>query len=298
MDAVLIAAGALVVALLGWDIALTLLHPAARGPLGDRANRWAWRLVRAVSRSRRVLSYAGPLAMAANMLLWVVGLWLGFALIYASAMDFGDALYKSGEAITTVGFGDVAFDPEWLRYVAVFEAAGGLGAFTAAIAYVLSVYPLVTAIRASALFASLYADAGDTSQVAVLTRRLIESHEHVKRFPVLYYFESGDEAESMTTLLKASVATCVALRESGEGARAVPLERALLRLFDDLEGDYIGGGCGGRTDAEPADVTDVDDHGRFLARAESVIDALAREHRQAPGPINPPTDRSRSDARP
>ena len=37
-------------------------------------------LVRAVSRSRRVLSYAGPLAIAANMLMWVVGLWLGFAL--------------------------------------------------------------------------------------------------------------------------------------------------------------------------------------------------------------------------
>jgi len=294
VDAVLIAAGALIVATVGWDIALTLLHPAARGPLGDRANRWAWRLVRAVSRSRRVLSYAGPLAIAANMLLWVLGLWLGFALVYASGMDLGEALYKSGESLTTVGFGDVAFDPEWLRYVAVFEAAGGLGAFTAAIAYVLSVYPLVTEIRASALFASLYADAGDTSQVAVLTQRLIESHEHVKRFPVLYYFESGDEAESMTTLLKAAVATCVALRESGEGARGVPLERALLRLFDDLERDYIGGGRAGHADAESPDVPDADERAQFLARAESVIDAFAREHRQEPGPINPPTDRSRS----
>jgi hypothetical protein len=267
----LIAAGAVVVAVVGWDIALTLLHPAARGPLSYRANQGAWRLVRALSRSRRVLSYAGPLAIAANMLLWVVGLWLGFALVYTSGMDVGEALYKSGEALTTVGFGDVAFDPKWLRYVAVFEAAGGLGAFTAAIAYVLSVYPLVTAIRAAALFASLSAEAGDTDQAAVLTQRVIESHEHVKRFPVLYYFESGDEAESMTTLLRAGVATCVALRESGAEARAVPLERALTRLFDDLERDYIGG-RGREADAKTEST--------FLARAERVISAFAREHRQ------------------
>jgi hypothetical protein len=266
----LIGAGALVVGLVGWDIALTLLHPAARGPLSHRANRTAWRLVRAVSRSRRVLSYAGPLAIAANMLLWVVGLWLGFALVYASGMDFGDAAYKSGEALTTVGFGDVEFEPEWLRYVAVFEAAGGLGAFTAAIAYVLSVYPLVTAIRASALFAQLSADAGDTSQAAVLTQRLIESHEHVKRFPVLYYFESGDEAESLTTLLKAAATMSAALRASGQESRAVPLERALNRLFDDLERDYIGGRRDRWRESGPPGGG---------GRAERVIAALAREHR-------------------
>jgi hypothetical protein len=202
------------------------------------------------------------------MLMWVVGLWLGFALVYASEFDFADAAYKSGEALTTVGFGDIDFEPEWLRYVAVLEAAGGLGAFTAAIAYVLSVYPLVTAIRASALFASLVAEAGDTSQAAVLTRRLIESHEHVKRFPVLYYFESGDEAESMTTLLRAALSMSITLRGEGDEMRAVPLQRALNRLLDDLERDYIGG-RGGRKGAASGD-------------AESVIGAFAREHRQAP----------------
>lgn len=267
MDALLVVAGAFVVAVVGWDIALTLLHPAARGPLGDRANRGAWRLVRAASRSRRGLSYAGPLAMAANMLLWVFGLWLGFSLVYAYGMDFDEALYKSGEALTTVGFGDVSFDPEWLRYVAIFEAAGGFGVFTAAIAYVLSVYPLVTSIRASALFASLQADAGDTSEAPVLTLRLIESHEHVKRFPVLYYFESGDEAESMTTLLRSTLAICAALREAGEADRAVPLERALNRLLGDLQRDYIGGRASRSEGTAP----------------EKVIDAFAREHRHQPG---------------
>jgi hypothetical protein len=272
VDALLVAGGAAIVALVGWDIALTLLHPAARGPLSYRSNRWAWRLVRGLSRTRRMLSYAGPLAIAANMLLWVIGLWLGFALIFASGMDFEDALYKSGEALTTVGFGDVEFEPEWLRYVAVVEAGGGLGAFTAAIAYVLSVYPLVTQVRASALFASLAAEVGDMSQAPTLTQRLIECHEHVKRFPVLYYFESGDEAESMTTLFKSAVDMSAALREAGQDTRAVPLERALSRLFDDLERDYIGGRGGERDERQTAD---------FRSRAKSVIDAVAREHRQS-----------------
>jgi hypothetical protein len=264
VDVLLVVTGALVVAAVGWDIALTLLHPAARGPLGDRVNRAAWGLIRATSRTHRTLSYAGPLAIAANMLMWVVGLWLGFALVYSSEFDLGDALYKSGEALTTVGFGDVGFEPEWLRYVAVIEAAGGLGAFTAAIAYVLSVYPLVTAIRASALFASLAAEAGDLSQAPVLTQRLIESHEHVKRFPVLYYFESGDEAESMGTLLRSAVSMSATLREAGDTTRAIPLERALNRLLEDLERDYIGGRGGGSQGGS----------------AESIIDAFAREHRQ------------------
>jgi hypothetical protein len=96
----------------------------------------------------------------------------------------------------------------------------------------------------------------------------------VKRFPVLYYFESGDEAESMTTLLRASVSMCVALRKAGDERRAVPLERALTRLLDDLERDYIGGGAG-RVDAGG--------ERDFLERAKGVIAAFAREHRQEPG---------------
>ena len=277
VDVALIAAGVVVTAAVGWDIALTLLHPSARGPLSYRANRTAWTLVRALSRSRRVLSYAGPLAMATSVLTWVAGLWLGFALVYGSAMSAGDALYTSGEALTTVGFGNVVFDPEWLRYVAVFEAAGGLGAFTAAITYVLSVHPLVTQIRASALFAELAVDAGDTDQVPVLARRLIESHEHVKRFPVLYYFESGDEGESMATLLKSAASTCLALRDAGDGRRSAPLERALGRLFDDLERDFIGGR--GRATV-PGDSAAAYDRGRFTARADRVIGAFAEDHRQ------------------
>lgn len=274
-DVLLIAAGAAVVITIGWDIAVTLLHPSARGPVSYVCNRSAWNAVRALSRSPRSLSFAGPAAMWANMIAWVLGLWLGHALIYLSAMSFGDALYTSGEALTTVGFGQIEFDPEWLRYVAVVEAAGGLGTFTAVIAYVLSVYPLVTQVRATSLFAGLTVRAGDLDQVPVITRRLIEVHENVKRFQVLYYFESGDEGESLATLLKAAAVACLRLREQGDDRRAEPLERALSRLFDDLEHDFIGGRSARRSPGGG----DED----LAARADRVIGAFAREHRQEYG---------------
>jgi hypothetical protein len=111
----------------------------------------------------------------------------------------------------------------------------------------------------------------------VLARRLIESHEHVKRFPVLYYFESGDEGESMATLLKSAASTCLALRDAGDERRAAPLERALGRLFDDLERDFIGGR--GRA-TRPAVAAAGYDRGRFTARADRVIGAFAEDHRQ------------------
>jgi hypothetical protein len=271
-DVVLIAAGGAVVIAIGWDIALTLLHPSARGPISYVCNRSAWNAVRALSRSHRSLSFAGPAAMWASMITWVFGLWFGHALIYASAMSLGDALYTSGEALTTVGFGQIEFDPEWLRYVAIAEAAGGLGTFTAVIAYVLSVYPLVSRVRASSLFAGLTVQAGDLAQTPVITRRLIEVHEDVKRFQVLYYFESGDEGESIATLLKSATVACIKLRETGNDTLAEPLERALSRLFDDLEHDFIGG----RSARTPGEGREDD----LAARADRVIGAFAEEHRQ------------------
>lgn len=271
MDAALVAAGVALVLVIGWDIAVTLLHPGARGQISYAANRSAWSAIRGVSGNVRVLSYAGPVAMFANMAAWLLGLWLGHALIFMSGLDVGDALYRSGEALTTVGFGISEFDPERLRYVAVFEAAAGLGAFTAVIAYVLSVYPLLTEVRASALVAGLTVDAG-TTDVPALTRDLIEVHEHVKRFPVLYYFESGDEGESIATLLKAASIACLRLREGGDDRDAAPLERALTRLFDDLERDFIGGRSARRTESDG----DTD----FATRADRVIGAFAEEHRQ------------------
>lgn len=296
-------AGAALVLLVVWDIGLTLLHPSERGPLSYVVNRMTWRTVRAISTAisrRRLLTFAGPLTLAFNVAAWLALLWIGFALIhlpyieqysYTPGVPFGDrgiaeALYVSGVSLTTVGFGDVVAPTDLLRGVSILEAASGLGAFTAAITYILAVYPLVTALRSHALHvydlgvldaegATRVVLGARETELARLTRDLVESHEHVKRFPILYYFESGNESESFGTMLKGSGMVCLVVRW-GLAREALghasfyghALERSLGRILEDLENDFIGGR---RQRAEPGEPLDEDDAARRLARLREAV---------------------------
>ena len=115
-----------------WHITLTLLHPTARGRLSDATNRLTGTVARALSLRvlrGRWLSYAGPLAVAGDLLGWVLCLWVGYALVYLpfiGSFSFDrdtpfageglfEALYVSGTSLTTVGFGDVVATGTALR---------------------------------------------------------------------------------------------------------------------------------------------------------------------------------------
>jgi hypothetical protein len=76
--------------LVAWDVLITLLHPTAGGPLSYAANRLTWAGIRMLSLRAfrgRGLSFAGPLAVAGNVLAWVVVLWIAFALVYLPFID-------------------------------------------------------------------------------------------------------------------------------------------------------------------------------------------------------------------
>ena len=161
-------------------------------------------------------------------------------------------------ALTTVGFGDVVAHTDALRLVTVLESASGLAAFTAAITYVISVYPLVSSIRGTALrLSDLEAErphgatrlllGSGKDELAQLHRALIETHENIRRFPVLYYFHAPTLAESVDTILRSSAVLYLVFRwgiKEGEvaaaDAHASALRLALFRLIDDFESDYIG----------------------------------------------------------
>jgi hypothetical protein len=342
LTALSVAAGAVLVALVAWDIFLTILHPSARGPLSYRTNRATWRAVRAaagITSVRRLLAYAGPVALAVNVTAWIAGLWLGFALVYLPYVDqlsydqsvsygapgLGEALYASGVSLSTLGLGDVLLPTDVLRLVATVESAAGLGAFTSAVAYVLAVYPLVTTLRANTLRlydmealdprgAAAAAVLGGPSALGRVVADLVESHEYFRRFPILYYFESGHEREeSIDTLLRGTatvcLVTCWGLRHDRleHAAHYGPaLERSLHRMLDDLERDFVGGR---RTaveseeleeqdaaaklralrsevaEATPEIAVDPDEDGevpegfrRLFSRAQGVLDAIAHEH--------------------
>ncbi len=341
MSLLAVASGSLLLLLAAWDTVLTLLHPTARGPLSYVANRGTWRVTQTLSRRLlrgRGLSYAGPLAVVINVLAWVVALWLGFALIYLPFVDsfafapstpfqgrgFGEALYISGTALTTVGFGDVVATGMVFRLATIAEAASGFGILSGAIAYVLSVYPLLSDLRSTGI---QMADSGaleldgatqvvrsaGPSELAAVVRELTENHEHLRRFPVLYYFESGDAEESLSASVRGGAMLLVALRgasaeEVGHAAvYAIVFERILGRLLDDLEDDFLGGrhrapdrgGQGPEREAARLDAIcgvlvargclDAG-LGALLARVESVLEGLAEEHGHTPRPLFPVDD--------
>ena len=340
--------GAIIVAAILGDILLTLLHPSARGPISYRVNRFVWLAVRRLSIAtggRRILSYAGPAAFALNFVAWVFGLWLGFALIYLpfiadfsfdrsvpfSGIGILEALYISGVSLTTVGFGDVVASSDALRLVTVLNSACGLGAFTAAITYVVSVYPLVAAIRGAALrradlgmldpaLAARVVIEGGAAELVSLQSDLIENDENIKRFPILYYFESGEESESITCLVRSAAMTCLVLQwgmshtaHSSAGVYGPALETTLDRLMEHYERNFVGGRSKERAEhpyleesdlaqrlevlraemeragVEAPEATDggglPDGFARFVSRAEPFLSQLAHEHRNTHEPL-------------
>ena len=337
--------GVAVVVLVAADLGLTALHPSLRGPLSNHVEHLAWAGVRGLSRfggRDRLLSFGGPAAMAADLLTWVLGLWLGFALIYAPFVDafryslagspghagFVEALYLSGESLTTVGFGDVVARSDVLRLVTILEAASGLAVFAAAIAYVTAVYPRVSLVRSAASWATdLQADTevgaarfvchGGRDEVARLQRDLIEIHQDLVRFPVLYYFHASAPGESIASLLRAAALVCVYLRW-GLRREALPfaalygpgLERTLERVMDDYAREFRGANLTGGVEqsfdqpAAPArlhrlreEVRRVapeavgsepgvpPDLARFLARVDIFLLELGRVHRHSASPL-------------
>ena len=337
MSFLAVAVGVVFIVLVAVDIMVTLLHPTARGTLSYAANRMTWSATKWVSKRLlrgRGLSYAGPLAVVTNFLAWVFLFWIGFALVYLPFIDsfaydpttpfkahgFAEAVYVSGAALTTLGFGDVVPTSMPLRLTIIAEAASGFAALSAAIAYVISIYPLLSQLRGTGIqmadsgalhlegAARVVREAGP-SELAAAVRELTENHEHLRRFPVLYYFESGNAEESLSASLRGSTMLLVALHcvpaeEVGHAhVYADVLERIVCRLLDDFARDFVGGrhtasdqgeGDGDRDTAAKLEAAcrqlaagahhDAErDHDRtelaaVLARVEAVLEALAEEH--------------------
>ena len=182
------------------DIGLTVLHPTIQGPLSHRLTRRIWRLIRGLAlllRAPRLLIFAGPMATVALLFAWLAGLWIGFAVLYlpfvdhfSSSVHFSHkgifaALYTSATMLTTHGLGDLLPTQDGMRVAVVCEAAAGVATVSAAISYILSVYPLATQNRARALYladlqlnsptaATEYLTASGDSGLAEIHQRLID----------------------------------------------------------------------------------------------------------------------------
>lgn len=247
------AAGLLVVSVALWDIFHTLWHPGGFG----RIARWVFRLVWWAT--KRVLPSltrprAGPIGILGTVVLWTGLVVIGWTLVYLPHVPEGfyfgsapspeqssdalTALYLSLVTVTTLGFGDVTPADPVLRLLTPFEALLGFVLLTAAISWILQVYPALGRRRSIAkrlcILQSTHASdvvSGGEPCVAsrmldAVTDGLIQAETDFMQYAESYYFLEEEEGLSLAATLPYALEIAEAGRRSS--SREVHLNADML----------------------------------------------------------------------
>ena len=200
---------------------------------------WA-ALARHISKRKQreaYLGFYGPLSLIVLLIVWAVGLILGFAMLHwalgskihvadGEAASFASDLYMSGMTFFTLGLGDLVPFTTLGRLFTVIEAGTGFGFLAIIIGYLPVIYQAFS--RREVNISLLDARAGTPSTAAELLRRhgrdgsmeslnqllqdwerwssdLMESH---LSYPVLSYYRSQHDNQSWLAALTTILDTC------------------------------------------------------------------------------------------
>ena len=225
---VTVVGAALVVAVLR-DVFHTLFHPGGQGGLARLILAGTWRVAGWLGGRKRLAELAGPLGLVGVIATWFTGVVLAGALVYwprlpdafsyavgldpAARNDFLDAVYLSLTTTTTLGYGDVVPTVGWLRLAVPLQAVIGFSLLTAAVSWVLQVYPALNrrralATRLTALQQSGVHDAlrvADSPATAVvlhdLAGRVGQVRVDLTQYAETYYFRAEDNSSSLPATL-------------------------------------------------------------------------------------------------
>ncbi|WP_043500853.1 potassium channel family protein [Georgenia sp. SUBG003] len=251
--------GAAVTAAVVWDVFHTLWHPSGQGRLSHALMAFVWRLTRHLGGRLRRL--AGPLAMATVILAWASLVVIGGALVYwphlPDAFSYGpgldpgrgslvvDALYVSMVTVTTLGFGDIVPTTPWLRLVAPLQAMVGFALLTAAVSWVLQVYPALTRRRTLSLRLATLEEAGmledldkltDVTAARILddlTASVAQIRVDLTQYTESYFFqESSRDATLAVTIGYAHELALAAEKSDRQDVHLA--SRRLLKALNDL----------------------------------------------------------------
>lgn len=265
------------------DIFYTLFNPSSSGAMSSRIIRFLWQRIRTIARHRpRLLSIAGPVALLATIAIWIIGLMLGWALILwprlpenfllSTGLDpaengsFLDAVYLSTVSLATLGYGDMTPKSTGLRLIAPLEALVGFAIFTAAISWILSIYPVlarrrnlareVTFLERSGRWGDLVlADDGASALNSILlslTEQVVFARNDYLQFPTTYYFHQRDSDAALDIAMPRMVVLADQARQ--HSSTSVRFQANLLHdAIRDLTA-YVGESFLGMKDEDPADI--------------------------------------------
>jgi hypothetical protein len=230
--------GALLVLAALRDIFRTLWHPSGFGSLCRAAFDLVWKVTR-----RWSTELAGPLGLLTVVVTWSAMIVGGWTLIYLPHMpdgfyfggppDPGDSsdlvasIYLSLVAVATLGFGDIVPAYPALRLVVPLQALVGFVLFTAAISWILQVYPALVRRRGLAERLSLLADNDTTSYVGTgdpstvtqllqsLTEEILAVRMELLQYGETYYFAEKDPGISLAANLPYALDLARVGKESG-----------------------------------------------------------------------------------
>lgn len=275
------------------DIFQQLFRPRGGGVLSRSLMRLVWRGFRRIGERRpALLELAGPLTLLSVIASWTLPVWVGWALLYWPRLPDGfvlqtgldpssqggllDALYLSLVTLTTLGYGDIVPTSAPLRMLAPLEGLVGFALLTAALSWVLSVYPALSRRRSLAREASLLKDAEreageplervgaeETARVlGELAERVVAVEGDLVQFPITYYFHNTEERFSLPAVMP----YLLHLSEKTDRAGLQPRVRLRALMLRGAIGD-LAERIGSRAFLDLPD-----------ASAEEVFKAYARDH--------------------
>lgn len=182
--------GGALVALMLVEIFLTFLLPrrVKRDPRIVRsAFAYGWGPWRRLARrlpdraADTMLGIYGPLGLLANLVVWVLGLMVGYACLQwalgshlsgQGAVGFGDDLYFSAASLVSSGTGGLSAQGTGARLVQVIDAVSGLAVLTIVIAYLPTLFQAFS--QREATVSKLDARAGSPPSAGRLVTRTID----------------------------------------------------------------------------------------------------------------------------
>jgi hypothetical protein len=272
----------LLAAAIGDAVTTTLIAGAGGGPLTRVVSQRLWRGLLRISRSRdgsSTLTFGGPAVLLSTVLIWVLLLWAGWAMVFATAESnivdstsrtptgVVERVYFAGYTVFTLGLGDYIPTGAVWQILTAIASFSGLFLVTLSITYLLSVVTAVVAGRRFAASLHLYGDTGAdlvllycdegelgpglATRLQSLAEEVVASAQQHLAYPVLHFFHATDERSSTPRAL-AALDDALLLAASGVARDQRPPASALrpLRTALDFYVETVEAGTV-RTDERP-----------------------------------------------
>ena len=248
-------AGTLLVLFTLREVFRDIFHPTRSGNLSDAVGRGMSLLLR----HTRLRPAAGPLALIAVLLAWILLLCIGFATIYLGLypQDFSTnagldslhwgsrvlhCLYFSMGALCTFQTFDLNPRTDWLRLIVAMQGLVGISMITASVSWLVLLYPALARQRATARWLTLATEAEERSGLShdehdpmflvMLEQSIVQARLDLVLFPILLHFYALTPAYTLSTALPTA---CRFAREAMREGQPVKVRLTGTKLLIALE---------------------------------------------------------------